>query len=140
MRTFRIEDNEDFDEHGVCRDGGRLRVRANMMDAAPSTDTAWHKPGHRFADDDASKVRDSAYANYIRQLNDGPSADMSEAEVRELAERLAKHLVSNAAGRPLDLVEQPERPTTDAGLTAMRDAAYADFLRNMRAQHPSHRQ
>src|SRR4051812_5515816 len=83
--TTSIDDQDIYDERGILRDGQRLRVRMNMMDAAQRAqttaevfdgiDNSCSRPGHRYAAPPAPASADFALADAAQRAYDKELAD-----------------------------------------------------------------
>jgi hypothetical protein len=78
MRRINADDDDDFDEEGILKDGRSLRVPLTMADSwqrdmvrslsrvtdASGNAGAFHRPGFRVVDAAASDAKETAYAEY----------------------------------------------------------------------------
>lgn len=68
--------SEAFDKYGnpitdrVVPNGGRVRVAAMLMDAAPSSPQAMHRPGFVQLSDEHAEARERALADRDRRLSE----------------------------------------------------------------------
>jgi hypothetical protein len=129
-RNYEVDDEDAFDERGICRDGRGVRVPLYLTDGwrAPIL----HKPGSVRLSDAQIDVRERALAARSARLKDawkGTPMAPDDGDVFDLAQRLAPlfHLPQPiATRRPMDGQlpgQDPDQDPDENNATDPRQAA-----------------